>query len=116
MPVNKQAGPLRVNKLVVCGIGLIGGSLAAALKKRGVCREVIAIVRSRATGEQALAAGIADRFCTSIEAVAAELTGEDMIFIAVPTLAVEQVLRDIQTRVSDSVTITDGASVKGSVV
>lgn len=105
-----------IGKLVVFGMGLIGGSFAAGLKKRGACGEVIAIVRSAATGEEVLAAGLADRFYLSVEAVAAELDAGDMIFIAVPTLAVEQVLQAVQTWVSDAVTVTDGASVKGSVV
>lgn len=105
-----------VDKLVVFGMGLIGGSVAAGLKKRGACREVIAIVRSVSTGEEALAAGIADRFYLSLETLAGELGPEDMIFIAVPTLAVQQVLQDVQAWVSNEVTVTDGASVKGSVV
>src|SRR5690606_24918143 len=104
-----------VGKLVVVGIGLIGGSLAAALKQRSACREVIAVVRNRDTGEQALRQGVADRVCLSIAEIAPELARGDVIFIAVPTLAVEQVLADIKASVKASITLTDGASVKGSV-
>ncbi|HEY7883629.1 MAG TPA: hypothetical protein VIC08_01635, partial [Cellvibrionaceae bacterium] len=77
-----------MGKLVVVGIGLIGGSLAAALKLRSACDEVIAVVRSRATGEQALRHGVADRTCLSIAEIAPELTRGDVIFIAVPALIV----------------------------
>lgn len=104
-----------VNKLVVVGIGLIGGSLAAALKNRGQCREVIGVARREETCARACALGIVDRAVTDIKTLANELGEGDVIFIAVPTLAIEAVLRDIHLSIADTVTITDGASVKGSV-
>ena len=105
-----------VNKLVVIGIGLIGGSLAAALKKNGACSEVIGVARRQQTCEDAVRLGVVDRAVLSIADVAAELTAGDVIFISVPTLTVARVLEDIHACVDSAVTITDGASVKGSVV
>ncbi len=105
-----------INKLVVVGIGLIGGSLAAALKQRSGAREVIGIARRQETCDEALALAVVDRAFTSLEDVAAELGAGDVIFVAVPTLAVEDTLRAIHSCVSPDVTVTDGASVKGSVV
>lgn len=105
-----------INKLVVIGIGLIGGSLASGLKQRGVCREVIGIARRQDTCDQAVALGVVDRAYVSLAEVAAELGEGDLVFIAVPTLAVEQTLRDIRQHLSPAVTLTDGASVKGSVL
>ncbi len=104
-----------INKLVVIGIGLIGGSLATGLKQRGACREVIGIALDEETCRAALERGIVDRAFTSLTAVARELGEGDVIFIAVPTLAVPQVLAEIQQCIAPAVTITDGASVKGSV-
>ncbi len=106
---------LLINKLVIVGIGLIGGSLAAGLKKSGACREVIGVSRSQKTADLAIANGVVDRAYLSLEAVAAELTETDLIFISVPTLSVKGVLQNIKQCVSDKVTITDAASVKGSV-
>ncbi|GGY72821.1 hypothetical protein GCM10011613_17300 [Cellvibrio zantedeschiae] len=104
-----------INKFVVIGIGLIGGSLATGLKKRGACREVIGIARSEQTCVDAVNLGVVDRAYTSLQSVASELTAGDVIFISVPTLSVKAVLADIKTHVSADVTITDGASVKGNV-
>lgn len=106
---------LIVNKLVVIGIGLIGGSLATGLKQRGACAEVIGIARRESTCAEAVKLGVVDRAYTSLQAIASELTAGDVIFIAVPTLSVKATLEDIKNCISEQVTITDGASVKGSV-
>ncbi|WP_347330218.1 bifunctional prephenate dehydrogenase/3-phosphoshikimate 1-carboxyvinyltransferase [Marinimicrobium locisalis] len=104
-----------IGKLVVIGLGLIGGSLAAGLRRRGVCRETIGIVRRAEAGRKALELGVVDRVVASLDAVAPELGQGDVIFVAVPTLAVESVLSDVRRQVSSDVTVTDGASVKGSI-
>ncbi len=104
-----------LNKLVVVGIGLIGGSLAAALKQRHACVEVIGIARRRQTCDRAVKLGVVDRAYLSLAEVAPELGCGDVIFVAVPTLAVAETLQDIRQCVAAEVTITDGASVKGSV-
>ena len=105
-----------VHRLVVIGIGLIGGSLAAALKKASGCREVIGIARRKVTCDDALKLGVVDRAYLSITDIAPELDENDVIFISVPTLSVEKILQQISDCVSPKVTITDGASVKGSVI
>ncbi|WP_049721778.1 bifunctional prephenate dehydrogenase/3-phosphoshikimate 1-carboxyvinyltransferase [Gilvimarinus polysaccharolyticus] len=104
-----------VRKLVVIGLGLIGGSVSAGLRQRHACQEAIGIVRDQVTASLALERGVVDRAYLSLNEVAAELGEGDVIFIAVPTLAVESVLHDIRAQVSAAVTVTDGASVKGSV-
>lgn len=106
---------LPTRKLVVIGLGLIGGSLAAAAKKRGLCTEVLGVARRDEVCAQAIALDVVDRATTELKKFAAELGAGDVIFIAVPTLTVGQVLADIRACISDDVTITDGASVKGSV-
>ena len=104
-----------INRLVVIGIGLIGGSLATGLKARGYCREVIGIARRQTVCAEAVALGVVDRAYLDLGEVAGELGAGDVIFIAVPTLSVARVLETIKDTVSPLVTITDGASVKGSV-
>lgn len=104
-----------INKFVVVGIGLIGGSLATALKQRGACKEVIGIARKSETCAEAVNLGVVDRAFLSLKDVASELKKGDLIFVAVPTLAVASVFEEIKNFVSPEVTITDGASVKGSV-
>lgn len=104
-----------INKFVVVGIGLIGGSLATGLKQRGACAEVIGIARKADTCTEAVNHKVVDRAYTSLQEIAGELGQGDVIFIAVPTLSVNAVLEEIKSCVADTVTITDGASVKGSV-
>jgi cyclohexadieny/prephenate dehydrogenase len=104
-----------INKFVVVGIGLIGGSLATGLKQRGACAEVIGIARKSDTCTEAVNYAVVDRAYTSLRDIAGELGQGDVIFIAVPTLSVNAVLEEIKSCVADTVTITDGASVKGSV-
>lgn len=105
-----------VQRLVVIGLGLIGGSLASAARQRGVCEHAIGVVRRQATADRALELGIVDQAVTSLSAIAPQLGAGDVIFIAVPTLSVASVLAEIHETVDPSVTITDGASVKGSVL
>ena len=111
-----MSNPYPMNKLVVIGLGLIGGSLAAGVRKANACREVIGVVRRQEIADIALANGVVDRAVLSLADIAPELGEGDVIFIAVPTLSVPAVLIDIQATVDSTVTITDGASVKGSVV
>lgn len=108
-------------KLVIIGLGLIGGSLAAAFKQAGerntkVKREVIAVVRRQETLDYALAENIVDRAVLSLADIAGELNKGDIVFIAVPTLTVNSTILEVKDLVSDEVTVTDGASVKGSVL
>ncbi|WP_308367029.1 MULTISPECIES: bifunctional prephenate dehydrogenase/3-phosphoshikimate 1-carboxyvinyltransferase [unclassified Microbulbifer] len=105
-----------IGRLVVVGVGLIGGSLALALKAAGACREVIGVARHRRTCEQALELGIVDRAVTELTEVLPELGPGDLVFVAVPTLAVEEVFGILREHLPAGVTVTDGASVKGSVV
>ena len=107
---------MKINRLVIIGIGLIGGSLAAALKSREGCAEVIGIARREQTCRDAVKLGVVDRAYCSLDSISKELGSGDVIFISVPTLTVKAVLEDIARCVSPLVTITDGASVKGSVL
>ncbi len=109
-----QSPPLR--KLVVIGTGLIGGSLAAACKQRDLCEEVIGVARRQEVCDRGCELGFFDRAVTNIQDVAAELNQDDIIFVAVPTLSIKAILKQIKDSVSSDVTITDGASVKGSVL
>lgn len=104
------------NKIVIIGLGLIGSSLAAALKKRGDEREFIGVVRRQTVVDTALTMGVVDRAVLSLADIAGELGEGDIVFISVPTLSVEKVLAQAKKLLDPAVTITDGASVKGSVV
>ena len=112
---SKTVNKKQINKFVVIGFGLIGGSLARALKQNRGCEEVIGIGQSLEACNKAIELGVIDRGYTHIQDVADELRRGDVVFIAVPTLSVKSVLQTIKPCVNAEVTITDGASAKGSV-
>lgn len=102
-----------IERLAVIGVGLIGGSLARALRAAGEVGEVVGCGRSAANLKQALELGVIDRFSHE-PAVAVE--GADMVFIAVPLGAMQATFAAIREHLRDDAVLTDGGSVKGSVV
>ncbi|MBN8431253.1 bifunctional prephenate dehydrogenase/3-phosphoshikimate 1-carboxyvinyltransferase [Microbulbifer salipaludis] len=112
----QEASEPLIGRLVIVGIGLIGGSLALGLKAASGCREVIGVARRAQTCNQAVALGVVDRAVTDIGEIVGELEVGDVVFVAVPTLAVESIFSQLKDRLPAGVTLTDGASVKGSVI
>ncbi len=103
----------RVGTLLFVGLGLIGGSLAAALRGTGFAARMTAFNRNRATLDYALGAGLIDAAPASLEQAIAEA---DLIVVGVPTLTVGRIFAAIREHGRPDVLITDVASVKGSVV
>ena len=104
---------MTVRHLCVIGFGLIGGSLAAALRQTHPGCRVTGYARSPETRRQALALGLADAMPDSVEAA---IEGADVIFLATPVLSFEAVLRSLQPHVKPNQILTDGGSVKRCVV
>ena len=102
-----------IERLAVIGVGLIGGSLARALRVAGEVGEVVGCGRNAPNLEQAVSLGVIDRYCHDAgEAV----EGADMVFVAVPLGAVQATLAAMRGYLRADAVITDGGSVKGSVV
>ncbi|KHL71787.1 3-phosphoshikimate 1-carboxyvinyltransferase, partial [Pseudomonas putida] len=108
---NKPA-PL-IGRLVVVGLGLIGGSFAKGLRESGLCREVVGVDLDAPSRKQAVALGVVDR-CE--EDLAAACVGADVIQLAVPILAMEKLLARLAQLDLGSAVITDVGSAKGNVV
>ena len=89
-----------VNRLVVIGMGLIGSSLAASVRNKGLAKEVIGISRRQSTLEIALNNGIVDHTADDLSQVANELQEGDIVVIGVPTLSVPSVLQDCISRLA----------------
>jgi prephenate dehydrogenase len=102
-----------IDKLCIIGVGLIGSSLSLALKREGAVGEVIGYGRNRANLEKGIELGVLDRYETSI---AAAVEGADVIVVAVPLGAMQQVFAEIAKAALDDALITDVGSAKGSVV
>ena len=102
-----------INKLCIIGVGLIGGSLARALKKAGAVGEIVGAGRDVAHLEKAKALGVIDHFETDISLA---VKGCDMVVIAVPLGAMQSVFEKIAPVITNDMIITDVGSAKGSVV
>ena len=107
---------MSARRVLVIGLGLIGGSLAAALKKNGDFKEVLGTSRSAVTLKKALERGVVDVADSDIVVLLEKLQRNDVVVIATPTLSVRSILEMLRDAVARGVIITDVASVKGSVV
>jgi prephenate dehydrogenase len=107
-----MSGNFFIPRLAVIGVGLIGGSLALALKAAGAVGEVVGIGRGRANLEKALELGVIDRIATD---AADGCRQADVIFLATPVLALAEVAAAILPHLRPGAILTDGGSVKASV-
>lgn len=105
-----------IGRLLVIGLGLIGGSLALIARQRKLATEVLGSSRSQSTLDSAMALGVVDRVVTDLPAELQTLQANDLVLIGVPTLTVPAILQVLQESLPKGVTFTDAASVKGSVV
>lgn len=100
-------------KLALIGVGLIGGSMAAALRASGAADEVVGFDADAA----ALQAGARHGILTRTAASAADaVRGAQLVVIATPVGAMRAVLAAIAPALSESAIVTDVGSTKGSVL
>jgi prephenate dehydrogenase len=102
-----------IEKLAVIGVGLIGGSLALALREAGAVKEVVGCGRGEANLRLARSLGIVDHYTQD---VAEAVRGADRVLLAVPLGAMRQTLQAMRDHLSPQAVVTDAGSVKGSVV
>lgn len=102
-------------RLLVVGLGLIGGSMARAARQRGLVAEVLGVSRSEATLRAAEERGVVDKSYADITEALAVLEAGDVILIATPTLSVPAMLKHCRGAIERGVICTDAASVKGSI-
>lgn len=101
------------NKIVIFGVGLIGGSFALALKKAGAVKHVVGMGRSNRSLERAQALGIVDEIGVSMQAA---LTDADLVLIAAPVAQTETILSSIKPYLQAGTVVTDAGSTKTDVV
>jgi prephenate dehydrogenase len=100
-------------KVVIFGVGLIGGSFALALRKANAVGEVVGFGRSEATLQQAMQLGIIDRVGRD---VAAEAGDADIILLATPVGQMAELMARIAPHLGAHTLVTDGGSTKSDVV
>ena len=102
-----------IKRLVIIGLGLIGGSLALAARNRGLSAEVVACGRSVDKIKPAVELGIVDRVAESWQEA---VTGADMVVLAAPVNVLEENMRTIAPWLGAQTILTDVGSTKGSIV
>lgn len=100
-------------KVVIFGVGLIGGSFALALKKARAVEEVVGFGRRPAALQEAVDLGIIHRAGIN---PAHELGNADLVLLATPVGQIPAVLDSIAPYIGPNTIITDGGSTKMDVV
>ena len=101
-----------LHRAAILGVGLIGGSVAAGLRARGLAGEVVGY----SPGEDARRAqelGLLDRAAAS---VAEAVDGADLVVLAAPIPALPGLLAQIRGRLSPEAVVTDCSSTKRSAI
>lgn len=101
------------NRLIIAGVGLIGGSLGLAARERGLVGAVIGFGRTEANLRVARARGIIDAY-TFDPAEAAR--GADLLLLAVPVEATGPTAEKFLPFLPPGCVVTDASSVKEQVV
>ncbi len=104
---------MSLNKLVICGVGLIGGSLARALKSAGAVKEVVGVGRSEASLARACELGVIDRAAASMGDA---LSGADVVVLAAPVAQTPALLAAIRPHLGGNTIVTDAGSTKTDAV
>ncbi|HEX7859583.1 MAG TPA: prephenate dehydrogenase/arogenate dehydrogenase family protein [Verrucomicrobiae bacterium] len=104
---------MRWRKVTLVGVGLLGGSLGMALRKRGLAEEVCGYVRRETSIAECEQAGAVHRATTNLlEAV----SGADLVVLCTPLFQMAELSRAMLPSVRKGALITDVGSVKGAVV
>ncbi|MBP8297065.1 MAG: prephenate dehydrogenase/arogenate dehydrogenase family protein [Burkholderiales bacterium] len=102
-----------IGKLVVVGVGLIGGSTALALRRAGLVGHVTGVGRSRANLDEALRLGILD---AATDDYAGALAGADVVLVTTPVAQMPAVFAQIAPHLQPATVVTDGGSTKQDVI
>ncbi len=110
---SERARANNFGRLTILGLGLIGGSLAKALKHNKAVHEVIGWGHRAQSLQKGIELGVIDRYSLDL---AEAVKDADIVVIATPTLIAETMIEKLVPLVSASTIITDVASVKGNLL
>ena len=108
-----MAKKIHFKKVVIIGVGLIGASLALALKESGLADTVTGVGRTLENLETALRIGAVDDFTQDI---AEGVKGAELVIVAVPVGRIPSAVLEAAAALGPGAVITDVGSVKGSVI
>ena len=104
---------MHFRKITIVGVGLLGGSLGLAIKKRRLAREVVGFVRRAASIAECKKARAVDS-CT--RDLAEAVAGADLIILCTPLAQMQPLLKEMLPSIKRGAIVTDVGSVKATVV
>ncbi|MES2901645.1 MAG: prephenate dehydrogenase/arogenate dehydrogenase family protein [Pseudomonadota bacterium] len=100
-------------KVVICGVGLIGGSFARAIRQAGMADAIVGVGRSPQALARALELGIVDQIAPSMQDA---MHGADLVLIAAPVAQTAAILASLLPYLEPGAIVTDAGSTKSDVV
>ena len=100
-------------KVVLLGCGMIGSSFGLALRQRGLADQIVGLGRRIETLDTALQLGAITSYDTD---VARAVQGADLVYLATPVHTLRQYLAQILPLVESDCLVTDGGSIKASLI
>ena len=104
---------LHIGKLCILGVGLIGGSVARALRECNCVDSIVGTGRHQQHLQRAEDLGVIDAYNLDL---AKAVEGADLVLVAVPLGAMQQVFEQIKPHLSPDAIVTDVGSAKQSVI
>ena len=98
-----------IKKITIIGVGLIGGSLAKAIKKNNLAEVVFGFGRNLTRLESAQKSNIIDQYSIDISEA---LDGASIVVIATPVGTFDSILRELKPYITEDMIITDVGSTK----
>lgn len=102
-----------IKQLTIIGLGLIGGSVACAMKRANFCQRIVAYDQHIEALKKAQQLGMIDHYENTIENAA---KNADLILIATPLSTFENILSSLKNIITSKTIITDVGSVKTPVI
>jgi prephenate dehydrogenase len=103
----------RLGTVAIIGVGLIGGSVALALRKRELAAEIVGVGRDRGSLEQIRRQGVIRRGTTSLEEGVA---AAEVVVVCTPVNRIPDDVRRVAEAAGPGVLVTDAGSTKRQVV
>ena len=101
-----------INKITIIGVGLIGGSLAKAIKENNLAKVVFGFGRDLNRLEKAQKANVIDQFSTNLKDA---INDSDIVIIATPVGSFQEILSEIKPFLTSKIVISDVGSTKTNI-
>ncbi len=102
-----------LNKAVIIGVGLIGGSFALAIRKAGLAKHIVGVGRSQQNLQHALKRGVIDEIATDM---ASALHNASLVFLAMPVGQTDDIMANMAAHLHANTIVTDAGSTKQDVI